>query len=157
MNAQRPDLDRLEAWLEEGPNSAPNDLLEQILREFPMRQQRRATGWWRTPFRLATYGVTVAAAVVLVLIATRPPAPRIGDIQPTPGWAERFPTQTAALFVRPFEYAIDPATGMTTDGSEPDRTMYQFRIPDSEPITDSTSYTNGVIVRTGGDGLRAEP
>jgi hypothetical protein len=157
MKTSHSEADRLEAWLEEGPSSAPNDLVDHILREFPTRAQRRTAGWWRTPLRLGAYGMTVAAAVILVLVLTRPSEPRFGDVEATPGWADRFPTQTAAEFTRPFEYAIDPASGLTDGGSDPDPTIYQFRVPDSQPITDSTTFTSGVVVRTAGDGLRMKP
>ena len=156
MNAARSAADHLEAWLDEGPDTAPNDLLEQILREFPARQQRRVGGWWRTPARLTAYAMTAAAAIVLFGVAVLSSKPDSGDIRPTPGWAERFPIETAAQFVRPFQYAIDPASGLALTGN-PDRTSYQFRRPDSEPITDSTTFSSGVVVRTVNEGLRAQP
>jgi len=53
---------------------------------------------------------------------------------PTPGWAERFPVQTADKFTYPFTYAIDPSSGFGfAPCCQPNEDMYQFRIPEGAP------------------------
>ena len=62
--------------------------------------------------RLAVAAVlAIAVGAVVLSQVVQPSGPSVGA-EPTPGWQDRFPTQTASTFVRPFSYAIDPSTGI---------------------------------------------
>lgn len=156
MTRPEPLVSRLEAWLGEGGHAAPKDLVEEVLEAFPSIPQRRPRGLgrWLPHGRLALPMATAAAIVVIAATAARfgPELGVGGPPSPTPGWAQRFPTQYVASFVRPFSYAIDPASGLQATQQEPD--IIQFRIVSP---TDPESLSRGVIVRTAGDGLRSAP
>jgi hypothetical protein len=132
MSAPHPFDDLLNEWLEEGPKSAPREDLAAVLGGFPTIRQRSGFGPWRRPMptfaRLAVAAVlaiTVGALVLTQII--KPSGPPVGA-EPTPGWSDHFPAQTASDFVRPFSYAIDPSSGieLSNPGGE---TKYQFGIP----------------------------
>lgn len=126
--------DQLEAWLDEGPLSAPREDLAAVLEEIPRIPQRRSVGPWRitmpTFVRLAVAAALVVAVGAFALTrlgsATGPSAGT--QPTPTPGWAQRFPTQTASTFVQPFRYAMDPTLGFEVDVESSRST---FRIPGS--------------------------
>jgi hypothetical protein len=122
----------LSDWLEMGPESAPREDLATVLEEFPRIRQRSGFGPWRRPMptfvRLAVAAVlAIAVGAVVLSQMVQPSGPSVGA-ESTPGWQDRFPTQTASTFVRPFSYAIDPSSGIEL--SNTGSTMkYQFGIP----------------------------
>lgn len=96
MNRPRSFEQRLEAWLEEGPASAPPDLLDEVLDSVPANTpQRRRPGAGRRLLVLssfARFGAAIAAILVIgvvgiALLNSRIPAPgnvgAVGD-SPTP-------------------------------------------------------------------------
>jgi len=144
--------DLLNDWLEEGPESAPREDLAAVLGGFPRIRQRSVFGPWRRPMptfvRLAVAAVLAIAVGALVLTQIiKPSGPPVGA-ESTPGWQDRFPTQTAPAFVRPFSYAIDPSSGIElSNGGEV--THYQFGIAgDPGPL---------VVVDHPASGYRLEP
>lgn len=72
MNRPRPFEQRLEAWLEEGPASAPPGLLDQVLESVPMTspRRRRFGAARRLPVlsSLAKFGAAVAAVLVVGVV-----------------------------------------------------------------------------------------
>ena len=133
MSARPPFNEQLNEWLEDGPASAPREDLAAVLGGFPKIRQRSFFGPWRitmpTIARLAVAAV-IAIAVGALAIAqiVQPSGPSVGT-QATPGWQDRFPSQSASAFVRPFTYAIDPSSGIELNGDSAGATNYQFRIP----------------------------
>lgn len=124
--------DLLNDWLDEGPESAPREDLAAVLGGFPRIRQRSVFGPWRRPMptfvRLAVAAVlAIAVGAVVLTQIIKPSGPPVGA-ESTPGWQDRFPTQTAPAFVQPFSYAIDPTSGieLSNPGSE---TRYQFGVP----------------------------
>ena len=59
--------------------------------------------------------------------------------------------QSAVDFVHPFTYVIDPSSGIELPAY--DATTYNFRVPARPP---GEGWDEGVIVHTGGDGLRTD-
>lgn len=152
MSARPPFNELLNEWLEDGPASAPREDLAAVLGGFPKVRQRSFLGPWRvtmpTVARLAVAAVLAIAVGALAFTQIlQSSGPSVGT-QPTPGWQDRFPMQTASAFIRPFTYAIDPSSGVTlADGGDPSR--YQFRIPGgAEPA---------VVVRHPDQGFRLDP
>ena len=130
MSSPHPFDDLLNEWLEEGPQSAPREDLAAVLEGFPTIRQGSGFGPWRRPMptfaRLAVAAVLAIAVGALVLTQIiKPAGPPVGA-EPTPGWSDRFPTQTASEFVRPFTYAIDPSSGLEL--SNPGSASYKFGI-----------------------------
>jgi hypothetical protein len=156
MNGRGSYRDRLEQWLDEGPSTAPHDLLEDILTDFPVVGQHRRLASFGPVLRLGSLAVAASVLLFAAGFAVRPLVTNLGSggAVPTPGWADRFPSQAAALFARPFEYAIDPTSGLTLREDARGYDMYQFRAPSP---SDPELLVKGVIVRTAGGGLRAEP
>lgn len=110
---------RLNDWLDEGPQVAPHDLLHAVLEEVPaVRQERRRlfVGWWRilmlTSARLGVAAIAVAV-VAAVVIATRP-APSVGT-GPTP---TPTPIASPSTFTsRLYGYSISVPPGWTATWS----------------------------------------
>ena len=122
---------RLNLWLDEGPDAAPREDLAAVLETFPRFRQRRRFGREIIPMpnylRLAVAAAIVVVAGGLAIMQLRPAGEQSAGA-PTPGWADRFPVQTAKNFAVPFEYAIDPASGLVLLQPE-DSSMHRFRIP----------------------------
>jgi hypothetical protein len=76
-----------------------------------------------SPFGLSLVGLTV-----LIVAAALSLVGGLGSPQPAPGWANRFPIQTAERFSRPFTYAIDPASGIEPDAGSV--VLQQFLVRD---------------------------
>ena len=151
--------DRIGDWLDAGPATAPHDLLEDVLTRLSTTRQRHRRGRWVAPlFRVGTVGMAAAAVVVAAVVVTQSLPPGVGTNLPpaTPGWANRFPQETASLFARPFTYAIDPSSGLTLAFSEPGTEVYQFRVPAPGAPSAAPTFVRGVIVRSAGEGLRAD-
>ena len=141
----------LDDWLEEGPESVPREDLAIVLEGFPRIRQRSGFGPWRRPMptfvRLAVAAVlAIAVGAVVLGQMIQPSGPSVGA-ESTPGWEDRFPTQTASTFVRPFTYAIDPSSGVSLANG--DRASYQFRIPGGAEVA--------VVVRHPAEGIRLDP
>ena len=64
--------DRLSRWLDDGPEAAPSDLLEAVLKDVAVVSQRSRIGWWRPPRRTvsipAGWAVAAAALVILAIV-----------------------------------------------------------------------------------------
>ena len=137
MSPRVPFDDRLSEWLGEGPLSAPREDLAAVLEEFPGIRQRRPVGPWR--LHMPTFArIAVAAAIAVAIGAVainqlwlRNGPPVGNQPTPTPGWDQRFPTRTAAQFVEPFTYALDPALGIWVNE---DNARYVFQVPGSTPV-----------------------
>ena len=91
MNRPRSFEQRLEAWLEEGPASAPPDLLDQVLVSVPPDSpRRRRFGAARRLFVLSStfrFGAAVAAVLVIGVVGFSlmlSKAPPIGGVGGTP-------------------------------------------------------------------------
>jgi hypothetical protein len=136
MSPRFPFDDRLTDWLDEGPLSAPREDLAVVLQEFPEIRERHPVGPWRltmpTLTRLAMAAVIVLAIGAVAIAQARPGNESTVGTQPTPtpGWDQRFPTRTAAQFIEPFTYALDPSARIEV--SE-DTAEYQFRVPGATP------------------------
>lgn len=157
MSVRRSFEHRLNDWLDEGPQIAPPDLLEVILEEFPGQRQRRLFGRGRISMssfaRLGFGAAAVVVVMIAVVIAAQLPTDRSGITPtPTPGWADRFPTKTAWAFIRPFEFAIDPASGLEEVDRDPQ--IYSFRVPIPGQ---ENGFRDGIVVRSTASGLRREP
>jgi hypothetical protein len=81
MSSKSPFEDRLDDWMEDGPNRAPNQVLDTVLAAVPSIPQRR--GVWRVPWRStpmlgfarALAGIAIALALgtaALVFLVLRP-------------------------------------------------------------------------------------
>ena len=96
MNPPRPFVQRLEAWLEEGPASAPPDLLDQVLDSIPLTDppRRRFVAARRLPMlsSFARFGAAVAAILVIGVVGISLMSSRIPGIgagaTPTPAATE---------------------------------------------------------------------
>ena len=100
--------------------------------------------------RLAIAAVVAIDLGAIALTQIMPPSQSVGtQPAPTPGWRDRFPTESAGQFIRPFTYAIDPATGLGLRSDATDRDTYVFEIPD-EPGP-------AVIVQHPNAGIRMNP
>jgi hypothetical protein len=115
---------RLNAWLDEGPQVAPHDLLHAVLEGVPStRQVRRAlfVGRWRIPMTtFARLGLAAIAVVAVVagVIATRP-APSNGTA-PTPTGSTATPTAApspSTFTSRLYAYSISVPPGWTATWS----------------------------------------
>lgn len=120
MSVRKSFDDRLNDWLDEGPQFAPSDLLLSVLEELPSNRQTRRWpfgGKWRIPMnglaRLGLVAVSVAAAVTIgaVAISALRPAPSIVT-HPTPT-PEAFSTFTSRLY----SYSISVPPGWTATWS----------------------------------------
>ena len=151
--------DLLNDWLEEGPESAPRDDLAVVLGEFPRIRQRFGIGPWRRPMptlaRVAVAAVlAIAVGAVVLTQIIQPSGPPVGA-EPAPGWTDRFPTQTASAFFRPFTYSIDPTSGLELSPDRPsDIRRYMFRIA---PAKDPESTGPTVVVDYPAEGIRLDP
>jgi hypothetical protein len=105
MTRSRPLDELLASWLEDGPTTAPSDLLESAFVEIPARhrQRRGLRAAWRYPM-LANPARYLAAAAAIIVIAVvgfavlgrgGPPVGGI-DVSPTPTAPSIAPTQSAA-------------------------------------------------------------
>ena len=93
MNRPRTFEQRLEAWLEEGPASAPPDLLEEVLDSVPLHNpRRRRFGAARRLFVLsatAKFGAAIAAVLVIgvvgfsLILSKNPPVGGTATATPT--------------------------------------------------------------------------
>ncbi len=114
---------RLNAWLDEGPQVAPHDLLHAVLEEVPsVRQERRPlfVGPWRIPMStFARLGVAaIAVAVVAAAIIAMRPAPSVGTGPTATPTATPIPTSTPTSTPTPvvftsarYRYSITLPTG----------------------------------------------
>jgi hypothetical protein len=120
MSVRKSFDDRLNDWLDEGPQFAPSDLLLTVLEELPSKRQARRWffgGKWRIPMnaftRLGLVAVSVAAAVTLgaVAISALRPAPSIVT-HPTPT-----PQASSTFTSRLYPYSISVPPGWTATWS----------------------------------------
>jgi hypothetical protein len=157
-------IDELEEFLDEhqGPPELPDAVRDGILAELPNVRRSGPYGLRRYPnvnsniSAPVSYGVVAAglAAVAVIGALVLTDAGRgLGGPGESPGTSPTpTPTpQTAALSDHPFTYVIDPSTGLEL--TSPDPAIYQFRVPARPP---DTGYDEGVIVHSGGDGLRSD-
>ena len=163
MSARPPFDDLLIDWLEEGPGSASREDLVAVLEGFPSIRQRSRFGPWRRP--MPTFARLAVAAIIAITVGAlaltqilQPSGPPVGA-EPTPGWQDRFPTETAFTFVRPFTFAIDPSSGI--ERPEQGAESYQFRVPgDLGPLVvvdhPAAGYRLDPCSPTGG-GINARP
>jgi hypothetical protein len=150
MSARPPFNQQVNEWLDDGPVSAPREDLAAVLRGFPEIRQRSFIGPWRITMptiRFAVAAVIAIAVGALALAQILPSVPSVGT-QPTPGWQDRFPTQSASAFARPFTYAIDPASGLELK-EDAGATNYQFGVA-GEPGP-------AVVVQHPDQGFRLDP
>jgi len=109
---------RLNDWLDEGPQVAPNDLLHAVLEELPSHRQERYWlfgGRWRIPmFTFARLGLAaIAVAVVAVaFIATRPAPSVVTGPTPTPASSSTF---TSKLYA--YSISVPPGWTATNAGT----------------------------------------
>jgi hypothetical protein len=132
MSVRKPFGDRLNDWLDEGPQVAPYDLLRTVLEELPAHRQERHWpfgGRWRIPMnaftRIGLVAVSMAVAVTIAAVAINAfrPAPSIGP-KPT-----ATPAPPTTFTSRLYPYSISVPAGWTAtwaaarwDGSgAPDR------------------------------------
>ena len=152
MSARPPFDQQLNEWLDDGPASAPREDLAAVLRGFPEIRQRSFVGPWRITMPTIRFAVAAVIAIAVGALALaqmlQPSVPSVGT-QPTPGWQDRFPSQSASAFVRPFTYAIDPASGVELNSDNADATNYQFGVP-GEPGP-------AVVIQHPDQGFRLEP
>ena len=146
----------LNLWLDDGPDAAPREDLAAVLETFPRIRQRRRFG--RESIPMPNYlRLAVAAAIVVVVgglafTQLRPTGDQF-SAAPTPGWADRFPVRIADTFAVPFEYAIDPESGLELLGTE-DPNNHKFRIPD--PANPGSYFARGVVIHAV-TSMRADP
>lgn len=147
---------RLNLWLDDGPDAAPREDLAAVLETFPRIRQRRRFGREIIPMpnylRFAVAAAIVVVAGGLAILQLRPAEEQSAGA-PTPGWADRFPVQTANTFAVPFEYAIDPASGLELHGAD-DPNNQRFRIPN--PANPGSYFARGVVLHAV-DSMRADP
>lgn len=141
---------RLNEWLDEGPQVAPDDLLRIVLEELPSHRQERQWlfgGRWRIPmngfarFGMAAIAVAVVVAVAAVAIMTMRPAPSVGN-DPTPT-----PAASSTFTSRLYRYSISVPPGWTAtwaaarwDGSG---------APDAEDLTVDVMVSPGTAAALG--------
>jgi hypothetical protein len=147
---------RLNLWLDDGPDAAPREDLAAVLETFPRIRQRRRFG--REIIPMPNYlRLAVAAAIVVVVgglaVTQLRPTGEQSAGAPTPGWADRFPVRIANTFAVPFEYAIDPASGLELFGTE-DPNSQRFRVPD--PANPGSYLARGVVLHAV-TSMRADP
>lgn len=131
MNVRRSFDQRLDAWLDEGPQTAPAGLVSSVLQEFP-RIHQRGGALPRLIRGRPMLGVGIAAALaiaigglVLTQLPSRGPGGPPPTLTPTPS---PLPSGVALLFDRPFGYSLDPALGLALkDGAT--RDIYEFWVP----------------------------
>lgn len=114
MSVRKSFDDRLNDWLDEGPEVAPHDLLYAVLDGVPsVRQERRSlfVGPWRIPMstfvRLAV--AAIAVAVVAAIVATRP-GPPVGT-GPTPSPIPTAPASPSTYTSKLYAYSITVPPG----------------------------------------------
>jgi Tol biopolymer transport system component len=145
--------DRLDAWLVDGPDAAPTDLLDSVLAELPHSRQQRLVG----PFRFPRFAPTprsmpvaarflaggIAALVVvasMMLLSGREPGQ--GDASPSPT-ATPMRTLDSELRASPSgPYAFEPCT--PTDNPRTSGSKKGF---DAAALRGWIAYRDGNVVK----------
>jgi hypothetical protein len=103
------------------------------------------------PGNRSRWGMVVVGAATIMATVAYGAFGGFGGSTKAPGWADRFPIQTASTFEQPFTYAIDPDSRIEKDAGSSH--LQQFRIRDT---ADSTRFTRIVAIRVI-DLVRLEP
>lgn len=97
------------------------------------------------------FGLLLVAAAAILAVFAFSVIGGLGALGPVPGWADRFPLQTADTFERPFTYATDPASGIERDEVTPRFVQFATRDP-----ADPTRFNRIVAIRVV-DLVRVDP
>jgi hypothetical protein len=150
MSSKSPFEDRLDDWMEDGPNRAPDQVLDTVLAAVPSIPQRR--GAWRVPWRStpmlgfarALAGIAIALALAtaaLVFLVLRPTGGDVGS-SPSPS---------------PAAVAVASASASPSPSPTPSPTLTATPTPTAVPTPgpcDQANLTAKIVDWTGAAGSR---